>query len=129
MSALLKGLLRALIGLAGALGLVIAARAWSAPGLVGAQLGLSPLGGLGEATIRADIAGFFAAGGLLALASVVRGDARLLSAPLLLVSLAILGRLVTLLVSGLSPDMLPPIAIEAGLVVLFGLGRLTLPRP
>ncbi|MBU6320615.1 MAG: hypothetical protein KGS00_13300 [Alphaproteobacteria bacterium] len=128
MKRMLKGGLRVGLGVMGALGCLIALRAWSDPGLVGAQLGLSPVGGLGEATIRADIAGFFAGGGLLSIMAALRDDARLLTPPLLLVAIALSGRALTLVLNGLEPAMAPPMIIEAGLLAILLLGRLTLSR-
>lgn len=128
MKRILQGALRVGLGVTGALGCLIALRAWSDPGLVGGQLGLSPVRGLGQATIRADIAGFFAGGGLFSILAAVRDNARWLTPPLLLVAIALSGRCLTVVLSGLEPAMAPPIIIEAGLLAILLLGRLTLSR-
>lgn len=124
----MKLVLRCLLGLAGLLGLLIAARLWLAPAEMAARLGVAPLGGLGEATLRADMGGFFAAVGGLAVAAAILDRARLLTAPVALVTVALLGRLVTIAASGYSADMMQPMAIEAALVVLLAAGRKWLGR-
>jgi len=124
----MRQVLRAAIGLAGVLGILVAVRLWLAPGEVAGQLGLSPTGPLGLATLRADMGGFFAAGGVLALIAAVRGRGDLLVAPLLLIGLALAGRVFTVVASGYSSDMVPPIAIEAVLVMLLAAGWRVLDR-
>ncbi|MEZ5938259.1 MAG: hypothetical protein R3C52_08560 [Hyphomonadaceae bacterium] len=119
--------LRVLIGLAGVLALLVAARTWMAPEAMGAQLGLSGDGPLGLASLRADIGGFFAAGGAFALAAAIRNQARLLTPPLVLLSIALCGRLLSFALNGTDAASLPPAAIEAVLVLLFGIGRRVLP--
>jgi hypothetical protein len=115
--------IRGLVGLFGVLGLLIALLLWLNPAGPAGKLGIEAMGPLGLATIRADMAGFFGAVGVLALWSAIKSDAKTLTAPLLLVALALTGRVITVAVSGLTPDMVQPIVIEAVLVVTFALGR------
>lgn len=124
----MRQVLRAAIGLAGVLGVLVAARLWLAPAETASQLGLGPTGPLGLATLRADMGGFFAAGGVLALIAAVRGRGDLLVPPLLLIGLALAGRVFTIVVNGYSADMAPSIAIEAGLVMLLCAGWRVLDR-
>ena len=112
-----------LVGLFGALGLLITLQLWLNPAGPAGQLGIAAMGPLGLATIRADMGGFFGAVGVLALWSAIKSDAKTLTAPLLLVALALTGRVITVAVSGLTPEMVQPIVIEAVLVVTFALGR------
>lgn len=119
----MRPVLRVLVALAGALALLVALQFWLHPAAPAARLGVEPMGDLGLATIRADVAGFFAAAGLLSLAAAVRADKRLMTAPLLLIGLALVGRLITVAVSGLSPDMVQPMVVEAALLLLFGVAR------
>lgn len=88
-------ILRIVVGLIGVAAVLLALRIWVAPAAVGAQLGLIGQGGLGLATLRADFAGFFGAAGVFALAAALRDDRRLLTAPLLMIALALGGRVVT----------------------------------
>lgn len=120
--------LRIIVGIAGVLGLLVAARLWMAPNEMAAQLGLAPSGPLGLASIRADMGGFFAAGGAFALAAAIKGRGALLLPPVVLIALALVGRLITIVSNGFTPDMGPPLAIEAVLLVLFAAGWRLLPR-
>ena len=122
---MIKTVLRLLVAVAGVLALVLALRLWADPAAVGAKLGLAGLGALGAATLRADVAGFFAAAGLLAVAGALRDDRRLLTAPALMIALALAGRLLTLAQAGVTPDQVPPTAVEAVLLVLLVAGRRT----
>lgn len=119
---ILRGSIRLAIGLVAALALLLAAQFWFDPALQGARMGLYARDALGLATLRADNAGAFAAMGLLAGAAAIRGERRLLVAPLLFLVLALAGRAVTLAVSGLAPALLPPMVVEAVLVVLLAAG-------
>lgn len=115
--------LRILVGVVGLFGLLIALAVWANPAEPAAKFGLELLGGLGRASMRADFAGFFAGAGILALAAAVRGDARLLTAPLLLVTAALAGRALTAGLDGFTPDMATPMVVEAVLICVFGAGR------
>lgn len=121
-------IVRALIGVVGALALVLAAQLWLNPVAPAAQLGVAPLGALGLSTIRADLGGFFGGVGLFALAAALRNEARLALVPLVLVGLALTGRLLTAALVGLPQPTIMPIAVEAVLVVLFVAGWRLLPR-
>jgi hypothetical protein len=120
--------LRVVVGVMGLLGILIALRIWMAPAEVAAQLGVGASGSLGVATIRADMAGFFGGVGALAVFAAVRNRSALLLAPLLLIAIALAGRLLTVVLNGYSEEMAVPIAIEAVLLLVFGLGRMRLAR-
>ena len=120
--------LRVVVGVVGLLGMLIAARIWMAPTEFAAQLGVEPAGPLGLATIRADMAGFFGGAGAIALFAAFKGRGGLLIAPLVLVGIALAGRLVTVAANGFTQDMGPPMAIEALLLVVFAAGWKLLPR-
>jgi hypothetical protein len=124
----MKIVLRGLVGGVGALSVLLAVRCWMAPEAFAAQLGLAPMGAVGLASIRADLGAFFGVVGVLALVAAIRGRGELLLAPVLLIGMALLGRLVSIALTGFSPDMLSPIGIEAGLLALFGAGWRFLPR-
>lgn len=124
----MKMVLRVLVGVAGALALLVAARIWMAPEAVAAQLGVSPAGPLGLATIRADMGGFFAGGGVFAMLAAIRGRGVFLAPPVLLIGAALAGRVATAALNGFTPEMGPPMAIEAVLLVLFAAGWRLLPR-
>lgn len=125
---MIRTALRVLVGLVGVLALLIALRLWIDPTAPAAQLGLTGNGLLGQATLRADVAGFFGAAGLLSLLAAWLGQARLLTAPLLLITLALTGRLITVVISGYAPEMLQPMVIEAVLLAILLAGRRALAR-
>jgi hypothetical protein len=120
--------LRVVVGVVGLLGLLIAARMWMAPLELAAQLGVAPANELGVATIRADMGGFFGGAGVFALFAAFKGRGALLIAPLVLVGIALAGRLVTVAANGFTQDMGAPMAIEAVLLVVFAAGWKFLPR-
>ena len=120
--------LRALVGIAGLLGLLVAARIWMAPAEVAGQLGVAAASPLGLATIRADMGGFFGAGGLFALAAAIKSRGGMLLPSVVLVGLALTGRLIAVAANGYAPEMGPPMAIEAVLLALFVAGWRWLPR-
>lgn len=122
----MRMILRLLCGAAGLLGIGIAGSTWFDPTNFPATLGIEGVGGLGEATVRADVAGFFGVFGALALAGAIRGEGRLFTAPALLIGLALVGRLITLAVRGYEPAMLQPIVIEIVLLAIFLAARFLL---
>lgn len=115
--------LRILVAVVGVAAILLAAQFWLNPVQPAARLGLDARGALGLATIRADIAAFFATAGILSLIAAVRAEARLMTTPLLLVALALAGRVVTVVDQGFTPAQAPPMAVEATLVALFALAR------
>jgi len=122
---MLRLLPRLLIGALGSFAIFGALRIWIDPTLPAVTLGLSPIGGLGLASLRADVGGFFGGMGAFALAAAIRDDRRLVTVPLVLVSLALTGRLITAGLEGLAPDMVLPIVVESVLATLFAVGRRT----
>jgi len=122
-------ILRVAIGLAGLLFVILALGFLLDPASAGARLGVGFLNPLGHATLRGDFFAFFAVGGLLSIAGAVREDARLLLAPLLLITLTLAGRLITVAASGFDPAMGPPMLVEAVMIGLLWLGRRSLGRP
>lgn len=120
--------LRVLVGIAGLLGLLVAARMWMAPVEAAEQLGVVAASPLGLASIRADMGGFFGAGGLFAVAAAIKARGGILLTPVVLIGLALTGRLVAVAMNGFVPEMGPPMAIEGALLVLFVAGWKWLPR-
>lgn len=115
--------LRALVGLIGLMGCLVAVAIWANPERPAAELGLEVASALGVASLRADLAGFFGGVGVLAAAAAIRGEARLLTAPLLLICLALMGRGLTVALDGFTPAMAQPMVIEAVLIAVLGAGR------
>ena len=120
---MVRTVLRGVIGLIGVLGLLLALQLWLNPAAPAAKLGLAATGPLGLASIRADLGGFFAGSSILALIAVIRSEAKYLTAPVLFIGLALTGRVLTVAMSGLTPDMVQPMVVEAVLLVVLALGR------
>ena len=119
---------RLLLGVVGTLALLIASRFWLAPAEAAAQFFLSPQGVAGLGTIRADMAAFFAASGGLTLMAAVRRESRWLWPVLLILSLALAGRTLNLLLTGGGPGVIPPMVVEAVLIGITLLGMRVLPK-
>ena len=114
--------LRVIIGLIGAVGVLVLLQLWIDPAKMAAGLGLVGQGLQGQATLRADVAGFFGGAGLLSLAGAIRNDRRLLVAPLLLIGIALAGRFVTIALDGWSSTAIPSIVVEAVLLAIYAAG-------
>lgn len=125
----MQNLIRGLVGVMGLLALSMALFFWINPAQPAAKLGLEAVGSLGLASLRADLGGFFGAAGALALLGAIRNRADLLLAPLVMIGIALSGRVITLLLSGPSPALIPPMVVEAVLLVILVLGRRTFARP
>lgn len=122
----MRMILRGLLGLVGVGGLLLALQFWLNPAGPAAKLGLAPEGALGMATLRADMAGFFGVAGGFALAAAIRNRGEWLTAPLAMILVALVGRLITVAAQGLAPEMVQPIVVEAVLAVLLAVGRKSL---
>ncbi len=114
--------MRGLIGLVGLLALLLASRFWISPDKIGAAMGLLPDGAAGLGTMRADMAGFFGAAGVLSLTAAVRNERKWLIPVLLLLGIALTGRALNLVLTGGGQVLIPPMVIEAVLIVIIGLG-------
>lgn len=125
----MRVLVRGLVGAVGVLGLLLAAMFLLRTEPAAAKFGLQALGPLGLASLRADLVALFGAVGILSLMGAVRDRGDLLMAPLILLGLALAGRIVSLLMTGLSPDLIPPMAVEVVLVAILALGHRVLARP
>ena len=116
---------RGLIAFTGLLSLVQSARLWFSPNDVGASLGLATISTVGVATLRADVAAFFAVLGVMSFAAVITRDKAMLIVPAMLVGLALAGRIITFVVTEASIETLPPMVIEALLLALYAKARAT----
>jgi arylsulfatase/uncharacterized sulfatase len=123
-----QGVVRGLVGFAGVLSLLIASRFWLAPAELASTMGLTAEGPVGLGTIRADMAAFFGAAAILSLTAAVRNEARWLTPVLLLLALALAGRVFNLVSTGGGAALIPPMVIEAVLIAIMGLGRRVLGR-
>lgn len=119
----MKLVLRIVLGLAGLVFVVMGLAFWANPATPAAHLGIEAASALGTSSLRADMAAFFGVAGGLTLLAAVRSNARLLTAPLLMIAIALTGRIITVIVDGYTPDMMQPMVIEAVLLALLAAGR------
>jgi arylsulfatase/uncharacterized sulfatase len=113
-----RTLTRGLIGLVGLLALLLASRFWMAPDKIGATMGLLVDGAAGLGTLRADMAGFFGASGVMLLLAAVRDDAKWLRPVLLLLAIALTGRVLNLVLTHGGQILIPPMVVEAVLIAI-----------
>ena len=125
----MRNLVRGLVGAVGLLGLFLALAFWIHPEQAAAKFGLQTLGSLGLASVRADIGALFGAVGILSLLGAVRNRGDLLLAPMIIIALALAARIFSLVMTGLSQDLIPPMVVEVVLLTILVLGRRVLPRP
>jgi len=109
---------RILLALIGAGALLIAAQAWMQPDHLAGQIGFMLVGDLGHSSFRADIGGFFAASGIFMLLAAVRGERQFVLPPLVLLGLALAGRLATAAQTGFITAYVQPITIEVVTLVV-----------
>jgi hypothetical protein len=115
-------IVRIVVGVAGLLSILLAARFFINPAASAAPLGLAPVGELGTATLRADLGGFFGVCGIFALAAAIRNSAALVTAPLLAIAIALSGRGVSYVLDGGGSAVVQPMLVELTLLAVFGLG-------
>lgn len=96
------------------------------PVQIAAQFKLEPMSLLGHATLRADMFGFFASGAMFAIYAAVKGIRWPLLVPIVLLSCAIFGRLVSFGIDGVVPASVPPFATEIVMLTIVGCGYRTL---
>jgi len=125
---MLKTIVRVILGIQGALALLIAANAFMKPDMLAQQLGLTLQGELGLSTFRGDIGSLFAGAGLFMLAAAIRGNRLYLAPPLLMTSIALAARAATALELGFLPVFIQPMAIEGVTLLVLLIGYATLGR-
>ncbi|MGJ8536180.1 MAG: DUF4345 family protein [Parasphingopyxis sp.] len=115
-------ILRILIGLLGLLYSVIGTGYLLQPTALATSFFVEPVGVQGLATLRADFSAFFLTTGLFALYAAAKSRPGALVAPLFLVAIAFIGRIVSLALDGMAPTALQPMVVEALTIVIFLLG-------
>lgn len=118
----MRTVLRVVIGLVGLFNIIIGLGFLLAPAKLGAAFFLEPLGTQGLATMRADFPGFFIGASVFALLGAWTGHARPLLVPILMLSLALFGRFVSIAIDGMAPTAIQPMVAEAVMVTLLVLG-------
>lgn len=118
----MRNVLRAAIGLLSLFFVVIGIGFLVVPAKLAAAFFVSPLGSQGLATLRADFTGFFVGVAVFALVGAWRGEARILLVPMLMVGLALFGRVVSILIDGMAPTAIQPMVVEAVTLGVLALG-------
>lgn len=109
---------RIAVGLLGAAFIALALALWFDTDAMAARLGLEAPTLGGQATVRADVAGFFLTGGGFALFAAIEARASWLVPVIALLAAALLGRVLTLILSGVDATSFPPMVIEALAIAL-----------
>lgn len=107
---------RVLVGLIGLLSLLSVAQHWFKIDSLVTERGLQAIGDIGRANIRADIGGIFLGIGLFAIIAAWQQSRLWLTATMLLVGGALLGRFVSVAIDGYSPRVGSPMAVEAAVI-------------
>lgn len=118
----MRNILRVAIGILSVFFIGVGLGFLVAPAKLAAGFFVSPLGIQGLATLRADFPGFFIGAGGFALLGTWRADPRPLLVPMLLVGLALFGRVVSILVDGMAPTAIQPMVVEAVTIGVLALG-------
>jgi hypothetical protein len=88
------------------------------PEWMGAEFYITPIGSQGLATIRADFPGFFLTCGGFAMWGALMRYADEQRVPIVLLSIALFGRVVSLILDGAGPSALPPMILEAVMIAI-----------
>lgn len=118
----MRNLMRAVVALVGLFNVALGLGFLLDPAQAGLRFFLESLGTQGLATMRADFTAFFVTGGVCALIGAWRAERAPLLVPLMLISIAITGRVVSLVADGAPPTAAPPMIVEALMIVVLALG-------
>jgi hypothetical protein len=118
----MRNVTRAVVGLAGLFNLVLGLGFLIDPAQAGLRFFLLSLGTQGLATMRADFTAFFVTGGTFALIAAWRTWRTPLLVPLTLLSIALGGRMISLIADGAPGKAFPPMAAEALMIAILALG-------
>ena len=118
----MRTVVRVVVGLVGLFNIVLGVGFLLDPAQAGLRFFLTSLGTQGMATMRADFTAFFVTGGVFALVAVWRAWRLPLLVPLSLLSIAIVGRMISLVADGAPTIAFTPMAAEAIMIALLAWG-------
>ncbi len=118
----MRNMVRGIVGLVALFNLALGVGFFLDPARMGLQFFLTSLGTQGLATMRADFTAFFITGGTFALVGAWRCRREPLLVPLLLLTVAIVGRAVSLVADGAPATAFPPMVAEAVMIAVLLLG-------
>lgn len=124
----MRNITRALVGLLGLFNLVIGFGFLLYPAKMCSGFFLSPIGTQGLASLRADFPSFFITSALFALYGAWRGRCAPLLVPLIMIAIALSGRIIGLIVDGAAPTAFPPMVVEAVMMAILLAGYRVLGR-
>lgn len=114
--------MRAVVALVGLFNLMIGIGFLVDPAQAGLRFFITSLGTQGMATMRADFTAFFVTGAVFALVGAWRAERTPLLVPLMLLGIAIGGRVISLIADGAPPMAFGPMAVEAVMIGILALG-------
>lgn len=117
----MRNMARAVVALVGLFNLALGLGFLFDPAQVGLRFFVTSLGTQGMATMRADFTAFFMTGAIFASVGAWRAWRTPLLVPLLLLGIAICGRVVSLFADGMPPKAFPPMIVEAVMILLLAL--------
>lgn len=118
----MRNVARVAVGLTGLFNLVLGLGFLIDPAQAGLRFFLLSLGTQGLATMRADFTAFFATGGTFAIVAAWRAWRTPLLVPLMLLSIAIGGRVISLIADGAPGRAFPPMVAEAVMIAILAIG-------
>jgi hypothetical protein len=118
----MRNVVRAVVGLVGLFNIVLGLGFLIDPAQAGLRFFLTSLGTQGLATMRADFTAFFVTGGTFALIGAWRARRTPLLVPLMLLGIAIGGRVVSLIADGTPGKAFTPMIAEAVMIAILALG-------
>ena len=118
----MRMIVRVAVGLVGLFNIVLGLGFLLDPAQAGLRFFLTSLGTEGLATMRADFTAFFVTGGTFALIAAWRARRLPLVVPLTLLTIAIFGRVISLISDGAPQIAFTPMAAEAMMIALLALG-------
>jgi hypothetical protein len=114
--------MRVVVALVGLINLMIGISFLIDPAQAGLRFFVTALGTQGMATMRADFTAFFVTGAVFALIGAWRAERRPLLVPLMLLGIAIAGRMISLIADGAPAMAFGPMAAEAVMIGILALG-------
>ena len=125
----MKRTMQILIGLVGIINVVIGLSFLFNPATMATEFALSPIGTQGMATMRADFPAFFLTGAVFSLIGAWRADRGPLMVPLMLLTLALIGRFLSIAFDGTAPTTFQPMIVEATMAALLVLAIRAFGKP
>jgi hypothetical protein len=110
---------RVLVGLIGLASFFSASQHWFALKSIAVERGIEAVGTAGRANVRADIGGIFLAIGAFALLAAWKQSRTWALAALTVITLAFVGRVLSLMIDGSGPGVVPPLILEAVIIAIF----------